>query len=138
MAEWDGVATALARINAVLYTTLAGVAAALVLFYVGDRTALRFKQWRLGGRSPRAAAAAFDLRDLHVLRVCNDEGQPWEDCKAHIVQFMPVSTGDVVTVVRRDSDGHILSARTGAWGRCRGSWSCCPGATSTCGACATA
>ncbi len=56
MAEWDGVATALARINAVLYTTLAGVAAALVLFYVGDRTALRFKQWRLGGRSPRAAA----------------------------------------------------------------------------------
>ena len=110
--EWGGVTTVLATINAALYTTLAGVAAALLLFHVGDRVVLRFTMWRLGGRSPRAAAETFDLRDIHVLRVCNDVGESWEDCKAHIVQFLPGS-GDAVTVVRSsDSNGRILSAHT--------------------------
>jgi hypothetical protein len=112
MSEWDDVIAVLVGVNAALYTAMAGVAAALVLFHIGDHVVLRITKWRFGGRCPRSVVAAFDLRDLHVLRMCNDVGQPWEDCKAHIARFLAVPGDDAVTVVCDESSGRILGAHT--------------------------
>jgi hypothetical protein len=90
-----------------LWTSVLAGAALGALFLLRERIRWRYLQWRMGAQPIAEFGATLDTDAIHVFRGCSDDRVPWEDCKAHVAQFL----GPDVVVVR-DADGRIQGAHT--------------------------